>query len=297
MSPPSIATPLIDVLPDKAFQLKKEDMLTQQLPDERQRDTTAVVDTTSTQLNGLGAPTCTIPKSLTAPVAFSHPDGSIYCLIDSLKAAFDSERQLGFPINYQQPAESFTRLDQTVRKLMKAYTSSHDDWRKFAFFNPHHYVRNLVDSNDDFELIVICWGPGQYSRIHNHASSHCWLTCLDGAVEEGQYVDERNQAIAEYATTDVAQMPAGEAEIGPCPHLKQCHRATVMPGETAYINDYLCLHSVGCPASVPAPGSCTLHLYAPPIKRATIFVPDEGRVVQRIPGFFSVRGARRTTQE
>lgn len=28
------------------------------------------------------------------------------------------------------------------------------DWRKYAFFNEHHYVRNLVMGNDDFELIV-----------------------------------------------------------------------------------------------------------------------------------------------
>jgi hypothetical protein len=31
---------------------------------------------------------------------------------------------------------------------------------------------------------LICWKSGQYSRVHNHASSHCWLTLLSGEVEE-----------------------------------------------------------------------------------------------------------------
>ena len=38
---------------------------------------------------------------------------------------------------------------------MQAYSRTNGgDWRRYAYFNAHHYVRNLVEGNDDFELIV-----------------------------------------------------------------------------------------------------------------------------------------------
>ena len=52
------------------------------------------------------------------------------------------------------------------------------------------------------------------------------------------------------------------------------------------------LHTVRCPASCPAPGGVTLHLYCPPIKRVVLYETDNNRVVQRIPGFFSIKGKR-----
>jgi hypothetical protein len=60
---------------------------------------------------------------------------------------------------------------------------------------------------------------------------------------------------------------------------------------TLYINDHIALHSVGCAPGSEAP-TITLHLYAPPIQRVQLFEPDTNRVVERKPGFFSVRGRR-----
>jgi predicted metal-dependent enzyme (double-stranded beta helix superfamily) len=59
---------------------------------------------------------------------------------------------------------------QSVRALLEDYVSSgYDDWRQYAFFNPHKYCRNLLEFNEDFELIVLCWEPNQESPIHNHS--------------------------------------------------------------------------------------------------------------------------------
>lgn len=78
-------------------------------------------------------------------------------------------------------------------------------------------------------------------------------------------------------------------------------------GDVGYINDFLCLHSVGCPDTVPAPGAVNLHCYCPPITEVTIYEPIDNRgVVQspvsprggavkvstRKPGFYTVRGQR-----
>ena len=38
---------------------------------------------------------------------------------------------------------------------MSSYAGGgHKDWAKYAFFNDLHYVRNFVDGNDEFELMV-----------------------------------------------------------------------------------------------------------------------------------------------
>jgi hypothetical protein len=41
------------------------------------------------------------------------------------------------------------------------------DWQSFVMFNDHHYVRHLVDANDDFELMVRQGGP-----------SLCFVNCV-----------------------------------------------------------------------------------------------------------------------
>ena len=55
------------------------------------------------------------------------------------------------------------------------------------------------------------------------------------------------------------------------------------------------LHSIGHSSSgkLATAGAVTLHLYAPPIRRATLFEIEENRVVMRVPGFHSVDGQAR----
>ena len=48
------------------------------------------------------------------------------------------------------------------------------------------------------------------------------------------------------------------------------------------------LHAVGCAEGCT--GGVTLHLYAPPIRRAKLYESAENRVTLRQPGFFSAGG-------
>lgn len=60
----------------------------------------------------------------------------------------------------------------------QAYTSSNSgDWRRYAMFNDIHYVRNLVDANEDFELIV-SGPPGAACGMRRTAAVGCrqWLS-------------------------------------------------------------------------------------------------------------------------
>jgi len=67
-------------------------------------------------------------------------------------------------------------------------------------------------------------------------------------------------------------------------------------GQTGYINDRIALHAVRVPEHCAGAGAVTLHLYAPPIRRVKLYEPDNDRVVQRQPGFFTVGLGERRQQ-
>lgn len=59
---------------------------------------------------------------------------------------------------------------ELVETLMSSYKSNPQDWRKFAKFDRYRYTRNLVDEgNGKFNLMLLCWGEGHGSAVHDHA--------------------------------------------------------------------------------------------------------------------------------
>lgn len=60
------------------------------------------------------------------------------------------------------------------------------EWRSlepYAFFSERHYTRNLIFKSDVFELLALCWWPGQQSSIHNHRDQRCWMMMGCGSLE------------------------------------------------------------------------------------------------------------------
>ena len=51
-----------------------------------------------------------------------------------------------------------------------------DSIQKYLFWSSGFYTRNLIYKDDRFELMAICWEPGQVSRVHDHADQRCWMT-------------------------------------------------------------------------------------------------------------------------
>ena len=55
------------------------------------------------------------------------------------------------------------------------------DCRKFI---DARYARNTVFENEHFELVLICWKPGQASAVHDHGDSYCLYLVVEGEFEE-----------------------------------------------------------------------------------------------------------------
>ncbi len=151
--------------------------------------------------------------------------------------------------------------------LLGLYARSHVDWREFAFFAVENYTRNQVTREERFELMILCWGRGQESPIHNHEGQDCWMAVLDGEIEEVRY-----------------PMP-GNGRPGP---LVARGSSVFRRGQVGFIRDEMGLHRVR-PAKPESTG-VTLHLYSGPYDECNCYDPDTGRVVRRKLFYHSVRG-------
>ena len=149
-------------------------------------------------------------------------------------------------------------------KLLTSYTACEDDWQRYAFFSGEHYTRNLVHSDELFELMVVCWSPDQESPIHNHAGSNCWMGVLKGEVEEVHFD------------------PPGDG-IPP----KQRQSRVYQRGQVAFIRDEIALHLVRPAGDGPA---ASLHLYSKPIESCQLYCPETGKVEDRDMCFYTVKG-------
>jgi cysteine dioxygenase len=142
-----------------------------------------------------------------------------------------------------------------VAQLLEAYAAGrHADWRPFALFEATYYCRNLVRFSDLYELIVLCWGPGQRSPIHDHAGQRCWMAVLEGTVRETLF----------------------QVAAGPTPSISQGAVRDFRQGSVGYVVDDVGWHRIEPVGHGPA---VTLHLYSRPIRECRIF-DEELRTVR-----------------
>ena len=159
-----------------------------------------------------------------------------------------------------------TRGGARVTRGLEAFARECQDWRRFALFSPERYARNLVRRTELYELLVLCWQPGQVTPIHDHQSQRCWMAVLAGEVRETQF-----------------HMPAAGREQP----LEELGSGQLQAGSVAFITDDIGLHEIA-PAG---PGQAvTLHLYSRPIAACRTFERATGKVSLRQLEYHSVEG-------
>ena len=134
-------------------------------------------------------------------------------------------------------------LDEHLRDL----PVNVEELRKHLGYAEDGYQRNVLKKNEHYELVAICWNPGQSTPIHDHIGSDCAFLIVDGVSTETVYeLDEQGRA-----------RPTGERtyECGEvCASAEQdIHRVTNREDD-ALIN---------------------LHVYTPPLSGFGIYQPAE----------------------
>ena len=94
-----------------------------------------------------------------------------------------------------------------------------DSIQKYLFWSPSFYTRNLIYKDERFEMMAICWEPGQVSRVHNHCEQRCWMTVPVGRLKGQNFaVEEIDQSrgyckLRETDTFELAECLAAKVEL------------------------------------------------------------------------------------
>jgi cysteine dioxygenase len=129
------------------------------------------------------------------------------------------------------------KLSESI-KIVENYT--YDDWKYYINFNEENYKKNLVFRNKYIEAFVVCWLPGQKTKIHNHSENGCIFKILEGNMEEIKY-DSKN--------------------------LKILTKNKVIKNDIRYIDNSIGLHKM----INNDEKTVSLHIYSPPYFKPTVF--------------------------
>lgn len=61
------------------------------------------------------------------------------------------------------------------------------DWIKHINFDALNYKRNLIMQTDFYEMYLLCWLPGQRTKMHDHPGNGCMFKILHGELNERIY--------------------------------------------------------------------------------------------------------------
>jgi cysteine dioxygenase len=135
-----------------------------------------------------------------------------------------------------------------------------------------HYTRNLVSKSTLFELLAICWEPGQVSSIHNHHDQNCWM-----AVPLGKLM------------VDTYRVLAQNSEAGTC-RLELASTAEMNPDHPLAVDPRQPVHRV---SNLPRFGqrAVSLHVYSRPYDHCVVYSAEKG-TCSVVPLHYSNSGLR-----
>ena len=109
------------------------------------------------------------------------------------------------------------------------------------------HQRNVIKKSEHYELVAICWTPGQHTPIHDHVGSDCAFLIVDGVSTETIYeTDEEGLA----RPINVRHYQPGEVCAAEEPDIHRVSNDT----DSELVN---------------------LHVYTPPLHAYNIYAPAE----------------------
>lgn len=154
------------------------------------------------------------------------------------------------------PEAQFTY--ENVGAWIRGHKIDPDTLQPYLFFSKGCYTRNLIFKSAVFEVMAICWEPGQFSRIHNHRDQNCWMAVPIGRLRVQNFRVEKGGAssgICTMAPTDAYDIHADNPGF-------------VDPAEP--VHQVLNLPEFGARA-------VSVHVYSRPFDSCEIYQREDGR--------------------
>lgn len=93
-----------------------------------------------------------------------------------------------------------------LKDLLSELKPEQDELSDFLNFEDEKYQRNLLKFSQNYEVLLLCFKPGQQTPVHDHAGSACGVKVIQGSGTEIAYVPTEEGGLKEVST---AKLPAG----------------------------------------------------------------------------------------
>jgi cysteine dioxygenase len=130
------------------------------------------------------------------------------------------------------------------KKIISAMDIPKSEFVAYAHWKKSGYARNCIKRTKDYELLLLCWNPGDRTPVHGHDGQDCWVYLVDGEMTEIRYKADEDDNLTKTHTEKLTG-----------------HRLTYMRDEMGY-------HMIKNNSEQRA---MTLHIYALPIDECEVF--------------------------
>ena len=114
-------------------------------------------------------------------------------------AGLDHPARFANSVSYIMSTAAIPTIKELVRELLRnrttgdhagilaRYAVPSKDLEPYYSWNSKHYTRTCIHRNEAFELLVICYEPGQATSIHDYDSQTAWIHPVIGEVTEERF--------------------------------------------------------------------------------------------------------------
>jgi len=153
-----------------------------------------------------------------------------------------------------------------VSEFMEQMQPSPEALAPYLLWKPDTYTRNLIYRDDFFEILALCWLPGQRTPIHSHNGQLGWVTVVRGELICRDYRFVRSEVAK--ATEPSSRHVAGGGRPVEVELLGSAHFAA--DGAVAVVDRRQTTHQIEN-LETSRHGSVSLHVYSKPIDSCVLF--------------------------
>jgi len=136
---------------------------------------------------------------------------------------------------------------------MDRYRIKQEELQRYVVWDRDHYTRHLVYRDDRFQVILLGWGIGQQTPVHDHAGQCCWMRIEAGRLQMLDYCWKEGEGPPELLNEEVV---GGQ-------------------GEDLHLDRCASVHRIANLADWDEP-AISLHVYSRPFARCGIYCLETG---------------------
>jgi cysteine dioxygenase len=169
-----------------------------------------------------------------------------------------------------------------VKHYMDQVRLSTEELKPYTFFRKDYYTRNLIYRDGLFEIMAICWLPGQKTAIHTHNGSLGWMTVAQGemAIHNYKYMScnapENQEVIGMDCLAGATEIDLDRLQTDVCSE----------SSPTACVDKHQTIHQIEN-VDKSQTGCVSLHVYAPPIDSCVGFDLEKHKCFRKNLTYYS----------